>query len=203
VEEASASLAVARAFDDGSQRAAVAGLASIQLPPGAPALLFVPLDQGDQQRVEPGALVSIAAGRWRIAGPSGPPIERRLRRGELFSAAWPAALPEGACFVPAGRALVSGKPVEVASFILGAPEPIAPLDADAAEATLRARGERERLPWRLPTIAERRIAPAALGAPELVHDADGYWILDAVGRRRHLATGVHEPGVVLRPVLRQ
>lgn len=201
VEDAAASLAVVRAFDDGSQRAAVAGLAAILLPDGAPTLLFTPLDQGDPQRIEPGALVSLAAGPWRIAGPSGPPIERRLRRGELFAAVWPTALPEGASFIPAGRAVVSGKPVEVASFILGTPEPLAPLDAESAEAAVRARGERERLPWRLPTIAERRIVPVPFGAPELVRDADSYWLLIADGRRRHLATGVREPGVVVRPVI--
>ena len=201
IEVAQSTLALARALDDGEARAAITGTAQITVFAHGQAVIATRIDNGTTQRLEPGALTSVAHGWWRFTGPSGQVFERRLQRGDQLVLDWPRTIAAGDTWIPGGwqsgwRGRVPIPPVRYAP-----PEPLAEVTPAQIKLRLAARREQRGPGWRLPTTAERRLADFPYGQPELTQDEDGFWILTAANRRQRLEVAQLAGGVMIRLVL--
>ena len=205
IEGIAEELAEARSFDDGTQAAALAGLATVQVAADDAPLLLRRVGSSETLPVAPGAIVTIPAGTWIIGD-----VQRRLRRGELVQVDHPARpLPAGCLYVPGGTVEVAGELVTVSGLVL-ARDPVDPAELVAfrtthgdqqttsalvaAQAFVAWKAQRDGIAWRLPTVAERRLAGLPYAVPELALLNGGLCSLpDATHLRRDVS-----PTAVLR-----
>ena len=198
---AQSALALARALDDGTARAAIIGTAQITVAAYGQAVIATRIEDGSTQRIEPGALTSVQNGRWRFSGPNGQVFERRLQRGEQLRLAWPSMIPAGDTWIPGGwQSSLRGR-VLLPDLRYAPPELLTEVTPAQIHQVLVARGEQRGAGWRLPTTAERRLADFPYQQPELAQDEDGYWVLIAANRRQRLEVAQFAGGVMIRLVL--
>lgn len=200
-------LVEARATDDGTQAAALAGLATVMVERNSPPVTLRRLGVDERIVVDSGTAVAVPIGSWIIGD-----VTRRLRRGELLHYARPRSeLPPGCVYVPGGTREIAGEIVTVAGCILAKdtvdPEELALFhrlrsDAQPNEESLVMvhafsawKSARDGISWRLQTVGERRLAGFHYPVPELavLTQSELCSLVDATHVKRTV-----EPSAVLR-----
>ena len=197
-EVAQSTLALARALDDGTARAAITATAQITVAARSQAVIATWIGDGSSRRLEPGALTSVPHGRWRFSGPNGHVFERRLQRGEQLTLDWPLSLAADETWIPGGW--LAGRREPLPALRYTQLELLTEVTPAQIKLLVAARNDQRGAGWRLPTTAERRMADFAYERPELTQDEDGYWVLTAANRRQRLEVAQLAGGVLVRLV---